>query len=87
MDERSDSLICLDEANFNQCELHISLYYACVAGESTSEVFILHSRNFEREECQNVSEEYYSLSSCPLKCRRGARVTLNDLTKANWGRE
>lgn len=42
MDERADPLICLDETNFNQCEL----MYACVVGESTCfEGFTSYSRN------------------------------------------
>lgn len=39
--------------------------------------------NFEREECQNISQEYYSQGTCPLVRRRGATVTLSDLTKVN----
>lgn len=49
MDERSDSLICLDETNLNQCELCKTPYYTCVAGESTCLRFSIYSPGILKE--------------------------------------
>lgn len=46
MDERSEPLICLDETNFNQCELmHNFVASLCGWQVNTFEVFTLHSRS------------------------------------------